>query len=58
VIATGVLGHYCVKVSPGCKQCYAERLQVWPIGSNIRYAAQDREKVEISSWMRRCSSSR
>lgn len=44
---TGVVGHYCVKVSPGCKKCYAERLQNWPIGSGIRYAAQDREKVEI-----------
>ena len=20
-IATGVVGHYCVKVSPGCKHC-------------------------------------
>lgn len=45
--ATGVVGHYCVKVSPGCKNCYAERLQTWPIGSGIRYAAQDRDKVEI-----------
>jgi protein gp37 len=46
-IATGVVGHYCVKVSPGCKRCYAERLQIWPIGSGIRYAAQDRHLVEI-----------
>lgn len=44
---TGVVGHYCVKVSPGCKHCYAERLQTWPIGSDIRYAAQDRDKVEL-----------
>lgn len=45
--ATGVVGHYCVKVSPGCMRCYAERLQTWPIGSGIRYAAQDLSKVEI-----------
>lgn len=46
-IATGVVGHYCVKVSPGCKHCYAARLQTWPIGSGIRYAAQDRHLVEL-----------
>jgi len=45
--ASGVVGHYCVKVSPGCKNCYAERLQSWPIGSGTRYAAQDLDKVEI-----------
>jgi protein gp37 len=47
VLATGALGHYCVKVSPGCKNCYAERLQAWPIGSRIRYAAQDRDELQI-----------
>ncbi len=44
---TGVVGHYCVKISPGCKRCYAERLQTWPLGSGNRYAAQDLQKVEI-----------
>ncbi len=44
---TGVAGHFCVKISPGCKKCYAERLQAWPIGSGIRYAAQDLPKVEL-----------
>lgn len=47
VKATGALGHYCVKISPGCKNCYAERLQSWPIGSKIRYAAQDLEGLEV-----------
>lgn len=46
-LSNGVIGHYCVKVSPGCLHCYAEHLQGWPIYSGIRYAAQDREKVEI-----------
>ncbi len=46
-LESGVIGHYCVKVSPGCKNCYAERLQAWPIGSRNRYAAQDLAKVEI-----------
>lgn len=46
-LATGVVGHYCVKVSPGCLHCYAERLQAWPIGSGIRYAAQDRGSVDL-----------
>lgn len=41
--ATGKDGHYCVKISPGCKNCYAERLQTWPLASGIRYAAQDLE---------------
>jgi protein gp37 len=40
-------GHFCVPVSPGCKRCYAEELQTWPIGSNIRYAAQELENVEL-----------
>jgi protein gp37 len=45
---TGVVGHYCVKISPGCKQCYAEALNLgWPIYSGNRYAAQDRDKVEL-----------
>lgn len=45
-IATGANGHFCVKVSPGCKNCYAERLQ--PRYRNFaRYAAQDRDQVEL-----------
>jgi len=26
-LATGKVGHHCVKVSPGCKHCYSSRLQ-------------------------------
>jgi protein gp37 len=44
--ATGGVGHYCAKVSAGCENCYAERLQ--PRFNNpVRYAAQDRAKVDI-----------
>lgn len=43
--ATGGMGHYCVKVSPGCEHCYAERMQ--PRFTNpIRYAAQDLSLVK------------
>jgi len=43
---TGGIGHFCVKVSPGCKHCYAEGLQ--PRMQNpIRYAAQDADKVDV-----------
>ncbi len=45
--ATGIVGHFCIKVSPGCKHCYAERLQTWPIGSGNVYAAQFLRKVEL-----------
>ncbi len=43
---TGGLGHFCVHASDGCRNCYAERLQPrW--GNNIRFARQDREKVDL-----------
>ena len=43
---TGGLGHFCVHVSEGCRNCYAERMQ--PRFKNpIRFAAQDRDKVNI-----------
>lgn len=44
--ATGGIGHYCVHASEGCRNCYAERLQ--PRFRNpVRFAAQDRDKVEV-----------
>lgn len=39
-------GHYCEKVSPGCANCYAERMQP-RFGNDIRYNAADRDKVEL-----------
>jgi len=43
---TGGIGHFCVKVSPGCRHCYAEKFQP-RVKNHIRYAAQDLEKVAI-----------
>ena len=45
-LETGEIGHFCVHVSPGCANCYAERMQP-RFGNNLRYAAQDRAKVEL-----------
>ena len=43
---TGGVGHFCVHASPGCANCYAERLQV-RFHNPVRFAAQDAEKVEV-----------
>ncbi len=43
--ATGAEGHWCEKVSPGCKNCYASRIQ-----SRLqmhRYDAGNRDRVEV-----------
>ena len=45
-LETGKLGHFCIHASEGCRNCYAERLQP-RFGNPIRYAAQDRGKVEL-----------
>lgn len=39
-------GHFCVKVSEGCTNCYAERMQP-RFGHPIRYAAQEQKNVDI-----------
>jgi len=47
-VATGKLGHFCIKASGECKFCYAEGInQVW--GTGIPYRAQDLKagKVEL-----------
>ena len=44
---TGGVGHFCVKVSAGCQGCYAEAMQKRLFNNPLRYAAQDRDKVEI-----------
>ena len=45
-IETGGVGHFCVHVSPGCENCYAEGFQK-RFNNPIRYAAQDASKVEL-----------
>jgi len=44
---TGGVGHFCVKVSAGCQGCYAEAMQKRLFNNPVRYAAQDRDRVEI-----------
>uniref|UniRef100_UPI0032B1BC34 DUF5131 family protein n=1 Tax=uncultured Thalassospira sp. TaxID=404382 RepID=UPI0032B1BC34 len=43
---TGGVGHFCEKVSPGCKNCYAETFQK-RFKNPVRYAAQDADQVEV-----------
>lgn len=57
--ATGAVGHFCEKVSPGCKNCYAsawnERVRpvssrTGPghlIGTGLAFVAENRDKVEM-----------
>ena len=42
----GGVGHFCEHVSEGCRNCYAEAMQK-RFRNFIRYARQDRDKVEI-----------
>ena len=44
--ATGGVGHFCVHASEGCRNSYAERQQP-RFRNRIRFAAQDRDKVEL-----------
>lgn len=41
---TGAVGHFCLRVSPGCKNCYAARYQ--PRAHMHDYIAANRDKVE------------
>lgn len=43
---TGGVGHFCEKVSAGCKNCYAETFQK-RFNNPVRYAAQDADQVEV-----------
>ncbi len=43
--ATGAEGHWCVKISPGCKNCYASRTQ--PRLRMHAYEAGNRDKIEV-----------
>ncbi len=57
-LETGAVGHFCEKVSPGCKHCYASAWneRVRPIagkngghliGTGLAFVAENREKVEF-----------
>jgi protein gp37 len=43
---TGKVGHWCEKISPGCKNCYASKLQS-PYLTQLEYVASNRDKVEL-----------
>lgn len=46
---TGAEGHFCIKQSPACVQCYAERLnlqQHW-LGTGVPYTRDGAEQVEF-----------
>ena len=43
---TGKLGHFCEKISAGCKNCYASRMQS-PYLTQLEYTAENRDKVEL-----------
>lgn len=45
-LETGAVGHFCVKISPGCKFCYASKMQN-PYLTQLEYVAENRSKVEL-----------
>lgn len=45
--ATGRVGHYCEKISPGCKFCYADAMQTGPYLSGLPYLPESFRKGEL-----------
>lgn len=44
---TGKVGHYCEKISPGCKFCYADAMQTGPYLSGLPFLPESFEKGEL-----------
>jgi len=44
---TGKRGWHCVKVSPGCVNCYAERMNCGPYGNGLPFREDVRSDVEL-----------
>jgi len=44
--ATGKQGHYCQRISPGCKHCYAAAMNVWR-GNGVDYTVPGLDEVEL-----------
>jgi protein gp37 len=44
---TGKVGHYCEKLSPGCKNCYASRMQKGPYLSGLEFTAENKSRGEL-----------
>ena len=45
--ATGKVGHFCVKVSPGCANCYASTWNEERFGTGLPFIDQYRDSVEL-----------
>lgn len=45
-IETNKVGHFCVKISPGCKGCYSSKMQK-PFLTQLEFVAENRPKVEL-----------
>lgn len=45
-LPAGKLGHYCQKISPGCKNCYAAAMNLWR-GNGIGYTVPEFAEVEL-----------
>jgi protein gp37 len=46
-LETGKVGHYCEKISEGCKNCYASTMQTGPYLSGLAYIASNKPKGEL-----------
>jgi protein gp37 len=44
---TGKVGHFCEKVSPGCKNCYSDKMQTGPYLSGLAFIAENADKGEL-----------
>lgn len=43
---TGKVGHFCVRISPGCKNCYSSKMQK-PFLTQLEFIASNRPKVDL-----------
>jgi protein gp37 len=46
-LETGRVGHYCEKISPGCKQCYSGKMQLGPYLSGLDFLPENFAKGEL-----------
>jgi protein gp37 len=46
-LETGKVGHYCEKLSHGCKNCYASRMQTGPFLSSLEFVDGNKSKGEL-----------
>jgi protein gp37 len=46
-LETGKVGHYCAKISPGCKNCYSDKMQGGPYLSGLTFIAENKPRGEF-----------